>query len=290
MCILFMGSYVEAAEPQAKSKQKQNKIYKSEIEADGYTYIYEAVPIPNTEAKYGEIFYTGRIIIRGADKDTIYQENTGYLQPEKCDNFPTDPKLPVKYDKKEKWLVILCGSSSGRHQTLKVFFQHPISGLRAISLEFGDTTPTLSDIDGDGIYEAKVYRRIHFPEARSGLQNYLMVYKLHIDETLFGFIPVFGPEMAKPYLDYYIWQKESLNRKIKDKRLSNEDKKILFDANAGQILSALIATQDKNKICAEIKELDNFGLTASDVQAWEKRLKGLGFPSFDLTICKENLK
>ncbi|MFZ5997813.1 MAG: hypothetical protein ACOYW7_10035 [Nitrospirota bacterium] len=281
LLILFVGLYAQAAEPQLQSQKSPNKIDKSEIKVEGYTYSYET---------------SGKIIVKGSKNNVLYQENTANLQPGMCSNFQTLSKLPIKSarvqktvpgNEKERWLVILCGSSSGRHQTIKVFSQHPISGLRSASLQFGDTSPNLFDIDGDGSYEAKVYRRIMFPEIDFGLQNYLIVYKLNIDEMLFGFVPVFGQDIAKPYLDYYSWMRESLNQKMADKTLSAEDKRKFIEGNIGPMIAALIATQSGERICAEMKTFRNYEVTIADMQKWERRLREFGLPGFDLTICKE---
>jgi hypothetical protein len=289
---LFATSYSETAEIQKKIKQKQNKTYKAEIEADGYKYRYEAVPrlLPEDPK---EIFFDSKITIRGADGTVFYQETTS-LDYRMCGKFPVLSKLPFKVPNHipiegdiQKWLVVVCGDygGGGRHVMLKIFFKDLI--LKSTTLHFESTTPNLSDIDGDGFYEAQVYRRVLFPETKSGLQSYLTVYKLRIDDTLFSFIPVFGPDLAKPYLDYYIWQKETLNRRIKNEAMSDEDKKIFFNVNAGQILAALIATQDKQKICEEIKTFHTYGLSNQDLQAWTKRIKSLGYPDFDINTCKE---
>jgi len=276
--VLFVNSYAQAVEPQALSKSKKEEIY--EIEAQGYKYKYEAVPF---EAE--TIFYRGKVTIRGPD-NTVRHEEIMPFQPGMCNGFPPISKLPVKssavYEmlmvdpKKEMSLAILCGSISGRHQTMKIFLNTPVS-LKSTSLHFGDTKPNLSDVDGDGFYEAKVYRRVLLDYAGYSLVSYLSIYKLYIDDNMFGFIPTFGQKIANMYFDYYLWLKNSSTREN-------------FNDRVGPILAALLSTQNRDKICAGIEVLRANGITIKELEAWKERLRGLGYPDFDLSICKEGLK
>jgi len=281
---LSIGPNISFTEAQSEIKQIDDKPYRGEIEADGYTYTYEAIPTPIQESRV-EMFYQGKITIRGPDKRVVYQEITPF-QPGMCSGFPKISKLSVKNlpvykllggePGKERWLVIICGSYTGRHQTMKVFFKDPIS-LKSTSLHFEDTTPNLSDIDGDGLYEAQVSRRVLFDDIGYGVLPYLTVYKLNIDNNLFGFIPYFGNKIIKHYFDYYIWLKSSLTADN-------------FDDRVGPMLAALLATQNKSKICGEIKTFRSYGLTIRELQAWGERLTGLGYPRFNFTTCKEGMK
>jgi hypothetical protein len=305
--LLFLGISASADEvqvPGAKITDPTNAgEAKVQIEAERYTYTYEAVPTPSEDKT--EIYYIGKITIRDEGNNIFYEEMTG-LDPRSgmCDTFPMVSKRPVKIPadnkskskgaKNNRWIVVFCGSSEGRHQTLKIFLKEGgVTQVKSTSLDFQDTRPNLVETDSGSGYVAKVYRRVLFPGIASGLQNCLMVYLLHIDDGLsggnyFGFIPVFGPEMAKPYLDYYMQQKEWLRQKAKKE--TPEDMKITFNVNAGSILSALIATQDKKIICSEIKNLNPYGLTVNGLQAWIKRINDLGYPEFDINICKEDSK
>jgi hypothetical protein len=278
-CNLFVYSYIQAVEPQAKDKQRDIKEFKGEIEADGYSYTYEAVPFQAETT-----FYQGRITVRGSDKKIVYQEVTP-LQPGLCDRFPAISKFPLRLPsykllggdpKKERWLVTLCGSYSGRHKTMKVFFKDPIS-LKNTTLHFEDTTPNLSDIDDDGFYEAQVYRRVFFNDVGYGVIHYLMVYKLNFDSSMFGFCPQFDSKIADKYFDYYLELKKSLKSEI-------------ISDYVGPMLAALLATQDKNKICTEIRIFIENGVTIKELQTWERRLTSVGYPGFNLSICKEVLK
>jgi hypothetical protein len=251
-----------------------------ELTVEGLTYKYNAVPI---RPEVGEVY--GAITIRNNKGEIQYQENT-WLQP--CmHSFPAVSKLPQKplssarlnrgkLTNTERWLVVLCGTSTGQHQMLKVFLNDPIY-LMSTTLEFEGTTPNLADIDGDGFYEAKVYRRILFDDIGYSRLTYLMVYKLNIDETLFGFSPVFGHGIAESYLEYFI----SLKKQV--------EKAGLQDA-AGPMLASLLATQDEDRICKELKSSGLSKLTIKDLQDWGRRLSYLGYPSFAFHKCRGEVK
>ena len=182
---------------------------------------------------------------------------------------------------KEHWLVAIYGSDLGSYPTLKIFFREFSNILRTTSLNFGDTGPNLSRTEDGGGYTALVYRRINFVKVADGLQNCLTVYKLQtyspmLDDTLFGFIPVFGPEMTKPYLEYYMRYKQWL---MKDREPS-------FIPFLGELLSGLIATQDYSLICKEITELKVYGITDDQLLSVIEQLKDLGYPGFNPTDCK----
>jgi hypothetical protein len=277
---LLTASFVQAIDLQ-KVQQKQEK--RLEVEADGYTYVYEAVPALVQESRK-EIFYNGKITVKDGKKDLIYQEIMPF-SPGMCSGFPPLSKLPIKLPgykmvsgdpEKVIWLVVLCGSITGRHQTMKIFLSTSVS-LRSTFLHFEDTSPNLSDIDGDGLYEAVVFHRVLFDDVGYGVVHYLTIYKLNIDSTIFGFCPQYDSRIAGKYFDYFLQLKRSLNREI-------------ISDYVGPMLAALLATKDRNRICGEIKTFRANGLTIKDLQTWEKRLKGLGYPSFDFNLCKEGLK
>ena len=157
---------------------------------------------------------------------------------------------------------------------LKVFLNDPIYLMNA-TLEFGSSTPNLEDIDGDGFYEAKVYRRILFDDIGYSRLSYLTVYKLNIDETLFGFVPTFGGSISKTYFDYYMSLKQ------------RAEKSDLQDV-AGPMLAALLAIQDEGRICKEVKTSVLSKLTNKDLHDWGRRLSELGYPSFTFDKCRKS--
>ena len=223
--ILFASPLARAEENQDKTKHDTTTLYKEQIEADGYKYTYEAVPYHGQD-DIDENRVIGKITIRDEDNKIIYEETTGLAPGSDGGYFPSLSKWPVKMPTKyykdhkdEGWLVAICGSEMGAEQTLRIFFRD--SNVRTTSLVFGNTGPNLSRTEDGGGYTAEVYRRILFPKVAGGLQNCLTVYRLQaygpmIDGTLFGFVPVFGPDMAKPYREWYMQQKERLDGRSKE--------------------------------------------------------------------------
>jgi hypothetical protein len=254
------------------SQPEATEVSNLELTVEGLTYKYEAIR-PSLGG--------GLITIRNSQGKLQYQETT-FLQPGMCpfpavSKFPQRPlgsaRLPLgELTNKERWLVVLCGTSTGQHQMLKIFLSHPVY-LMSTTLEFGSTTPNLKDIDGDGFYEAMVYRRILFDDIGYSRLSYLTVYKLHIDETLFGFVPTFGGSISKTYLDYYMSLKQQT------------EKNDLQDV-AGPMLAALFAIQDESSICKELKSSVLRRLTVKDLQDWSRRLSNLGYPSFAFAKCE----
>ena len=79
-------------------------------------------------------------------------------------------------------------------------------------------------------------------------------------------------------------QKEMLAQEAQ--KNSHEKFKTSIVPFSGQILSALIATQDKKMICKEIKGLKKYGLTDKDLLTVLGEIKDIGYPAFNPTDCK----
>lgn len=274
LCQIFIGP-IASGEPASKDRN-------ASLEVDGYKYEYQSVPVFDTTKKL--MYYTGRIVVTGiVNQKDIYKENIT-LQPGMCDEFPPISKLPFKVPvsrvlggdpKNDRTLTVLCGSNSGRHQTIKVFFFGP-GGLRTTALDFENSKPNISAINiGDGIYESVVYRRVMFDgEIGIGTTPYIFVYALNVDNSSFGFSPQFGQGVARHYLGYY----QSLSSASKTEILPND---------IGPMISALFATRDKDTICREIKALAKKGVQPAVMREWATRLPNAGYPYFDLNICEE---
>jgi len=282
MCLLFIVTYCEAAGTQ-KQSNKNKKRAPNTIEAEGYTYSFE----PDYRGYPG-----GKYIIKNIKREIFYSEETG-LESKGCGNFPTISKVPFgKRDhlllggaEKTKWLVITCGSISGRHLTLKIFLHgNPGLFIRTTSIHLEDTTPNLKDIDGDGLLETEVYRRVLFEGIGSGTAKYLTIYKLIIDDSIFGFTPSFGSSLAEKYFDYYQYLITGYKTQFPDDffDLLQRGPMVL-----GPMLAALLSTQDKKMICRGIKTLIQNKVSLNDLQTWKERVKTLGYPDFDFNICKE---
>jgi hypothetical protein len=256
----------------------EEKSKRSLIQADGFNYEYksEAIKHPTTN----EVMYqVGKIVVTDNDEKIVYEESSS-LHPSACDGGSAVTKMSLKLPaarmlggkpEKERSLVVLCGSISGRHQTLKVFLLGA-TGLRTTVLDFENTKPNLKDTDGDGVYEAQVYRRLLFDDIGYQTTPYMFIYELYVDSSTFGFVPTYGQKKTRWYIDYY----QSLLKAINKENLS---------VHAGPAVAALVATEDKNVICRELKNLDAKGLSFTEVIKWRGRLVSAGYPNFDFNTC-----
>lgn len=141
------------------------------LELDGYKYEYQSVPVLHSKSKKLKKlkYYIGRIAVSNIEKkQVIYEEKISLLPG--CGGFPSISKLAFKVPisillggnhNEDRSLVLLCGSYTGRHATIKVFFNGP-GEMRVTALDFENTNPNIRAINGDGIFESVVYRRVMF--------------------------------------------------------------------------------------------------------------------------------
>lgn len=253
------------------------KFSKLEFVADDITYVYECISIPNPES-VKEHIPSGKITVFDEEKRIIFQESSPYAI-DSCGAYPllstlrmSIPNYKLTSPKRELSLAVICGGISSTHQFLKIYMNDPI-GLNSTTLHFGDTPPNLSDRNGDGLYEAVVFRRVLLDNVAYSADRYMTVYQLNIDDTMFGFIPLFGKGAENLYLEYYKQLKETRNPK------ANKDV-------VGAMLAALLASREKNAVCAELKYFKNSGLSIIELEKWKKKVTALGYPDFDFAGCK----
>ena len=114
-CLLFLQTGLFAGEAPKQGAETAKPVNagkaKQQIEAEGYTYTYEAVPTPSEDKT--ETYYVGRITIQDEDNNVFYNEITGLdPRPGECGNFPMMSSLPIKtpLDNDTRWVVVFCGS------------------------------------------------------------------------------------------------------------------------------------------------------------------------------------
>lgn len=194
------------------------------------------------------------------------------LQPNSCDSYPTVSKQKFNVAATQylggdigKEIVVFCGSSGGRHMTLKVFFEG-VEGLRMASLDFNDTRPNLTIFDN--YYKSVLYKRLFFDDIGYSDIPYIYVYKLYLDSSTFGFSVVFGESGEKNYIDYY-------------KSLLLQLNKQNAPVYSGPILAALFATKNHDYICQQYYEIER-KVGVLDFDQWKFRLLVAGFPMFNI--------
>jgi hypothetical protein len=129
-------------------------------------------------------------------------------------------------------------------------------------------------------------------EEAYGTVEYLFVYRLLDDGAAFAFVPVSGATAEQSYLSYYQELKEFVRRKeaASRKQQSLEDRAALLGNCLGPMLSALMATQSEERICAQMGVFKSFGATSKDLQARRKSAVALRYPDFNFDKCKEATK
>ena len=250
------------------SPSAANEIHR--IEAGLLTYSYEAIPIldPRTQEL---MFNSGKItVIRqtGAHRETIYQEH-GILSPG-CDDQPALSKLRIEPSTGivGEDVVLLCGSSGGRQQTLKLFREAP-QGLITATLNFYNSFPKLRFDETTHSHVAMVARRDLIP-GQVGPIYFPFLYRLHIDVSTMAFAPVFGGPFERHYVEYYRALLTSSGQKY----------------NMGPAVASLMATQNHALICEEISKLERLDLSHAAMLEYARLAVTLGYPAFDFNRCE----
>lgn len=284
--VLFICVFCRSKDSVAESNPKENLQQTESLESEGLTYEYISLqPDEATSNKYDIDGSIGKIRI----SETLNRKNIIYLEEfalkPGCDKCATISRLPMG----KEWLVALCGSTGGRHQSIKIFKRgYILLDFRTATLDFENTNPNIADINNDGFYEAIVYRRVMFSDGEYSSSEYLMVYKLNVDSTLFGFVPVFGKNVLQTYFDYYVKKKKSFQQALKPTKVGTGKKNMIkAKEDIGSMLAALLSTKDNERICSEISSLERFGLTLADIKKMTQRLTSIGYPDFDFKICEE---
>ncbi len=292
--LLLLASPSHGADRQVREKPRLSHNSRAVLESDGLRYVYETMRINEAMLKHFDFSADLGMItvsVGTSAENTVYQEK--YTLRPGCDKFPTISRLPTKVGAEEGWFVVLCGSDGGRHETIKAFLRGPTAlDIKTSSLDFGNSFPNLEYDDQHGSYAAKVYKRMLVEDVGYGTVEYAFVYRLLIDDTVFGFAHTFGAPMERFYFDYYLGLKDEVMRgkATSSKEPGNKGDAALFGDYFGPMLSALVATEDAGRICSEMAAVESFGLTPQDLRAWRKRLVNMGYPDFSFDNCKEAAK
>lgn len=294
LLLVLLASPSEAGDKQVKKRPTAPQSSRTVLESQGLTYVYETMNLDKAMIERHDFYSNpGQITIsEGASgKDTIYQEK--YTLVPGCSRFPTISKYPTKADVECDSFVVLCGSSGGRHETIKAFIRGAAGlDIKTASLDFQDSFPNLAYDDRHGFYTAKAYRRMLVDGVGYEFKAYATVYRLLIDNFIFSFIPVFGAPVEQFYSGYYQELKdEIMQRKAASANNGGyDDDAPSFGDYCGPMLAALVATENAGKICSEMGVFESFGLTLQDLQAWRKRLVNIGYPDFNFDSCREVTK
>lgn len=185
-----------------------------------------------------------------------------------CGDVPAIAALSEQY-------IALCGHLGGRHYTYRLL-RVGGAGLESASLDTFDKASPLV-FNSNGALETLVLRRDKLPGKVVGPIYFPYVYVLRSDPSSFGFFPIYGEPVKSTYLNFY-------NRTFQSTSSSQ---------SLPALLAALLATQDKQFICGEVKNLkNNWSGSPGEVapfdevlQFWGRELPKLGYPTFDFNHC-----
>ena len=290
LLLILSVSHSQAGDKEVMKKPKALPPSRAVLESERLTYVYQTMSVETSGKRYDLSGDVGRITISESvpGGNIVYEEKYG-LRPG-CDKFPTISRFPTKADTGAEWFVVVCGSDEGRHETIKAFVRGTTAlEIRTTSLDFENSFPNLTYDSQHGFYMAKVYKRVLVDGVGYGTIDYATAYRLLIDGTVFGFVPIFGAPMERFYLDYYVELKDKVLRRkaASAKEPDQEDDAGLLGDYVGPMLGALVATENANRICSERKVFESFGLDPQDLRAWRKRLVDMGYPDFNFDNCRE---
>jgi hypothetical protein len=293
LVLVFFASPSDAKYKQVRKRPKASQPSRTVLESEGLTYVYQTMSVETLQKRYDFPGDVGRITISESvpGGNIVYEEKYGSRPG--CDRFPTVSRFPTKADIGAEWFVVACGGDYGRHETIKAFVRGTTAlEIRTTSLDFENSFPNLMYDSHHGFYTAKVYKRVFMDGVGYGTVEYATAYRLLMDGTVFGFVPVFGAPMERFYLDYYVELKDGILRRkaASAKEPDHEDDAGLIGDYVGPMLGALFATENANRICSERKVFESFGLTLQDLRAWRKRLVNVGYPDFNFDNCREVAK
>lgn len=293
LLLVQLASSSDAKPKQVRKRPTVSQPSRTVLESEGFTYVYQTMSVETLQKRYDFPGDVGRITISESvpGGNIVYEEK--YTLRPGCYRFPTISRFPTKAATEAEWFVVACGSDYGRHETIKAFVRGITAlEIRTTSLDFENSFPNMTYDPQHGSYAAKVYKRVFIDGVGYGTTEYATAYRLLLDGTVFGFVPVFGAPMERFYLDYYVELKDKILRRkaASAKGPDHEDDAGLIGDYVGPMLGALVATENANRICSERKVFESFGLTLQDLRVWRKRLVNMGYPDFNFDNCREVTK
>lgn len=290
-CYTFAEDKKELSNGRATNK-KNNR---TEIEADGYKYIYEGAwtsdEIVEENILHVKITIIDKRILN--QSKIILEETMDEIEPILDPIFlklPNISRLPdILGVPTSKWFVVHVADIGGEGKGVmaRVYFDSENS-LMSTTLWFGRSKFNLNDLDNDGFYESKVSTEIQnqFPDFsfwKGGYSYYFIIYRLTVDANTIGFFPVFDNRVSKFYLQDYQDRKDRI---LDLKHQDVIDEKSAFDEKNAEfcpMLADLLASGDLVMIKNEWKFLKNeFEIQSNEeIISWAKRINKLGYPEYN---------
>lgn len=252
LALVFLGSCVSIC----KADQKVS------TEIRGHVFTFEKSQ--NRDRSIDSEHLSTILVKKNGSEAEIYKQ-VSTLQPG-CEAIP-------KLQKLEENLVATCGHLGGRHYTYR-FYRLGASGLDATTLDAFDVAPEIA-YKGNGSVSLLVMLRDRFPEI-TGPVYFPFVYKLHRDESAFGF-----------HLDYSVSSREQYEKFYTT--IKTKDNESYLPVK----IATLMAIQDKSFVCHELSEIaknakgkgEMHGSLQNSIEKWMVKLPSIGYPTFNLNDC-----
>ncbi len=232
------------------------------VDHEGYQYSYK------TTVGGGDESWIGTVEVKVPKTNEVVFKQTN-LRPGGCSvkEFAKPGALLHGPDHRE--IVALCGEDEGHFATLMLFE----SGNLVASLDYVITEPNLVWHPEYQSYLAEIVFRDERIDVSEGMDYLSMVYEWSTDteNVVNGFHPIFNSHSYKQYLDVYKWHKRNH---------ADGDTEYL------PMIAELVATSKASLICAELNSPPLNKLTQGRIKQYLSVAEILGYPAFDLSICK----
>ncbi len=251
LALVFLGSCISIC----KADQK------SSAEIRGHLFTFEKSL--NRDRSIDSEYLSTISVKRNGSNAEIYKQVSTLLPG--CESIS-------KLQKLEENLVAICGHLGGRHYTYK-FYRVGASGPEVATLDAFDVAPQIAHHKSDGTVSLLVILRDRFSDI-TGPVYFPYVYKLHRDESAFGF-----------YLDYSASSREQYEKFYATIKTKNDTSYLPVK------IATLMAIQDKSFVCRELNEIakngegKNHGSLQNSIEKWMEKLPSIGYPTFNLNDC-----
>ncbi|WP_462164357.1 hypothetical protein [Pseudoalteromonas xiamenensis] len=250
LALVFLGSCISIC----KADQKVS----AEIRGHVFTFEKSQNHDRSIDAEHLSTVLVKRI---GSETEVFKQVST--LQPG-CEAIPKLKKL-------EDNLVATCGHLGGRHYIYR-FYRVGASGIEVATVDAFDFIPEVYSTNGSVSLLVKLRDQL---SEITGPVYFPYVYKLHRDQSAFGF-----------HLDYGIGSREQYEKFYST--IKTKDNESYLPAK----VATLMAIQDKRFVCHELSEIaknakgETHRNLQNSIEKWMAKLPSIGYPTFNLNDCQ----
>ena len=232
------------------------------VDHKGYQYSYK------TTVGGWDKSWIGTVEVKAPKTNEVVFKQTN-LKPGGCSVKELAKPHTLRHGPEHREIVALCGEDEGHFATLMLFE----SGNLLASLDYVITEPNLVWHPEYQSYLAEIVFRDERMDVSEGMDYLSMVYEWSLDteNAINGFHPIFNSHSYKQYLYDYKWHKRNH---------AEGDPRYL------PMIAALVATSKASLICTELNSPPLNKLALERIKQYLSVAETLGYPTFDLSICK----